>query len=98
VEYKLGPVVDASGELRDGRAFRNVSEFVELFAADEEKLARAFVAHLARYATGSEVSFADRAEIRRIVAGAKKRGYGLRSLIHALAESKLFTTQTPSTK
>ena len=29
---------------------------------------------------------------------AKERGYGLRSLIHALAESKLFTTQTPSTK
>ena len=62
VEYKLGPVVDASGELRDGRAFRTVSEFVELLAADDEKLARAFVAHQVRYATGSEVSFADRAE------------------------------------
>jgi hypothetical protein len=96
VEYKLGPAVDASGELRDGRAFRNVSEFVALLAADDEKLARAFVSHQARYATGAEVSFADRAEIRRIVAQAKDRGYGLRSLIHGLAQSPLFLQASPS--
>jgi mono/diheme cytochrome c family protein len=96
IEYKLGPAVDASGELRDGRAFRNVSEFVELLAADEEKLARAFVSHQARYATGAEVSFADRAEIRRIVTQAKDRGYGLRSLIHGLAQSPLFLQGSPS--
>ena len=92
IEYKLGPVVDASGELRDGRAFRNTTQFVELLAADDEKLARAFVSHLARYATGAEVTFADRAEIRRIVAQTKDQRYGLRSLIHALAQSPLFLT------
>jgi hypothetical protein len=48
------------------------------------------VAHLARYATGTEISFADRAEIRRIVAQTKANGYGLRSLLHALAQSPLF--------
>jgi hypothetical protein len=90
VEYKLGPNVDASGELRDGRAFRDTSAFVDLIASDDEKLARAFVAHLARYATGSEVSFADRAEIRRIVAQTKANGFGLRSLIYSLAQSPLF--------
>ncbi|MCX8488240.1 MAG: DUF1585 domain-containing protein, partial [Opitutales bacterium] len=88
--YKLGPAVDASGALRDGRAFRDTSAFVDMIAADDEKLARAFVAHLARYATGSEVSFADRAEIRRIVAQTKANGFGLRSLIHSLAQSPLF--------
>jgi mono/diheme cytochrome c family protein len=90
VDYKLGPAVDASGALRDGRAFRDTSAFVDMIAADDEKLARAFVAHLARYATGSEVSFADRAEIRRIVAQTKANGFGLRSLIHSLAQSPLF--------
>jgi mono/diheme cytochrome c family protein len=95
LEYKLGPAVDASGELRDGRAFRTVAEFVALLAADDEKLARAFVAHQARYATGAEVTFADRAEIRRIVAQAKERGYGLRSLIHGLAQSPLFLQASP---
>jgi mono/diheme cytochrome c family protein len=94
VDYKLGPSVDASGELRDGRAFRDTSAFVDLIAADDEKLARAFVAHLARYATGSEISFADRAEIRRIVAQTKTNGYGLRSLLHALAQSPLFISQS----
>jgi mono/diheme cytochrome c family protein len=95
VEYKLGPGVDASGELRDGRAFRSTADFVDLLAADDEKLARAFVAHLARYATGSEVSFADRAEIRRIVAQAKDGGFGIRSLIHGLAQSPLFLQTAP---
>jgi hypothetical protein len=90
VEYKLGPAVDASGELRDGRAFRSTAAFIDLLATDDEKLARAFVAHLARYAAGAEVGFADRAEIRRIVAQTKDSGYGLRSLIHALAQSPLF--------
>jgi len=89
VEYRLGPSVDASGTLRDGRAFRDTSAFVELLATDDEKLARAFVAHLARYATGTEISFADRAEIRRIVEQTKANGYGLRSLLHALAQSPL---------
>ena len=90
VEYKLGPNVDASGQLRDGRAFRDTPTFVDLLASDDEKLARAFVAHLTRYATGTEISYADRAEIRRIVEQTKSNGYGLRSLLHALAQSPLF--------
>ena len=65
-----------------------------MIAADDEKLARAFVAHLARYATGTEISYADRAEIRRIVAQTKTNGYGLRSLLHALAQSPLFITNS----
>ena len=90
VEYKLGPSVDASGKLRDGRAFRDTAAFIDLIASDDEKLARAFVAHLSRYATGTEVNYADRAEIRRIVEQTKANHYGLRSLIHALAQSPLF--------
>lgn len=90
VEYKLGPSVDASGKLRDGRAFRDTAAFIDLIASDDEKLARAFVSHLSRYATGTEVNYADRAEIRRIVEQTKTNHYGLRSLIHALAQSPLF--------
>ena len=92
VEYRLGPAVDASGSLRDGRTFRSAAEFVDLLAADDERLARAFVAHLARYACGAEVGFAERAEVERIVAEAKDRRYGLRTLIHGLAQSPLFLT------
>lgn len=87
VTYKLGPAVDASGALPDGRTFKDVTELTDLFAQDPARLARAFVAHLSRYATGAEVSYADRAEIQRIVASTKANG--IRSLIHALAESPL---------
>jgi len=94
VEYKLGPQVDASGQLRDGRNFASPAAFIELLAQDDERLARAFTAHLARYATGAEMNYADRAEIRRIVAGSKQSGYALRSLVHALAQSTLFLPPT----
>ncbi len=89
VHYKLGPKVDASGQLGDGRKFRGPMEFAALLAADEERLARAFVAHLSRYATGTDVSYADRAEIQRIVETSKASAYGIRSMIHALAQSEL---------
>ena len=90
VQYKLGPPVDASGELVDGRRFRGPGEMAELMLEQPEKLAFAFVQHLSRYATGADISFADRAEIRRIVDSTRNNDYGIRSLIHAFAQSPLF--------
>jgi len=90
IEYKIGKIVNASGELRDGRTFKDTAQFIDLLAADDVTIAQAFVGHLARYATGSDINFADRAEIHRIVMETKKERYGLRSLIHALAQSPLF--------
>ncbi len=90
VNYKLGPAVDASGALLDGRAFKDVHELTALLAQDPERLARAFVAHLSRYATGAEVTYADRAEIARIVESTAAKQHGIRSLIHALAGSSIF--------
>ncbi len=89
VTYKLGPAVDPHGELSDGRRFRDISELNELLTSDPEQLATAFVAHLSRYATGAEISYADRAEIRRLVATTAPR-HGMRSLVYALAQSRLF--------
>ena len=91
VQYKLGPKVDASGQLADGRAFQNIHGLNQLLTADEEKLAKAFVAHLSRYATGTDISYADRSLIREVVAKTKANHHGLRSLIHALAESALLS-------
>ena len=90
VEYKLGRTVDASGELRDGRTFAGPGDLIARLASDDERLARAFVAHLARYAGGADLTYADRAEIRRIVAQTKTKEHGVRSLLHALALSPLF--------
>lgn len=90
VQYKLGPPVDATGELVDGRRFRGPSEMAELMIEQPETLAFAFVQHLSRYATGADISFADRVEIRRIVDSTRDSDYGIRSLVHAFAQSPLF--------
>jgi hypothetical protein len=87
--------VDPSGKLRDGRTFNGPSDFISLLAANDEKLARAFVSHLSRYATGTEVSYADRKTIDDILNATKTGGHGLRSLIHALAQSSLFKPNSP---
>ena len=90
VNYTLGPAVDASGTLSDGRAFNDVHDLTALLAQDPARLARAFVAHLSRYATGAEVSYADRAEIARLVASTEDKQFGIRALIHALVSSRIF--------
>jgi hypothetical protein len=89
IQYKLGPKVDPTGALADGRAFENVSALNRLLAGDQERLAGAFVAHLSRYATGTDVGYADRAEIRRIVESTRAGGCRLRALVHALGTSRL---------
>jgi hypothetical protein len=96
VTYTLGPEVDASGTLADGRTFTGPDEFAAHAASNPERLAESFVAHLSRYATGADVGYADRAEIRRIVATARARDYGLKSLVHGLARSRLLGTRSPS--
>ena len=93
LNYKLGPEVDASGKLpgsdtTKNKAFAGFDEFKTLLARYEKALARAFVSHLVRYATGADLSYADRREVERIVAEAADQGYRLRSLLHAVAASE----------
>ncbi|MBI2950047.1 MAG: DUF1592 domain-containing protein [Verrucomicrobia bacterium] len=85
--------VDASGELPDGRKFRDVREFKQLLLADEQQLARNLARQLAVYATGAPVRFSDRQEIERILQRASSSHYGVRSLIHELVQSELFRSK-----
>jgi hypothetical protein len=92
--YRLGPKVDASGRLADGRSFQGIDDFKKMLAENPQSLARAFVAHLARYASGANISYADRRAIDAIVESTAANGYGLRSLIHAVAVSPLVAAPT----
>ncbi|WP_170157120.1 DUF1592 domain-containing protein [Roseimicrobium gellanilyticum] len=93
ISFKLGPNVDASGELTDGRAFKDIRELQAYLAADRQTL----LANLARqwltYATGREPSFRDREAIAVIVIAAEKRGGGIRDLLHEVIQSDLFQTR-----
>ena len=90
IEYHFGPAVDCTGKMPDGRAFKEVNELRALLAADPARLARAFTSQLITYATGAEISFADRAVVEHIVAGAKPSHYGLRSLLIGVVQSEVF--------
>lgn len=82
--------VDASGELPDGRPFRDIRDFKRLVRADEVTLARNFARQLLLFATGAPAHFSDRAEIERLLEETRSDGYGLRSLVHAVVQSRLF--------
>ena len=89
-EFHFALPVDAAGELPDGRTFHDVREFKRLLLNSEVQVTRNLVKQLAIYATGAPVRFSDRREIERIVAAAKARDYGVRTLVHGIVQSELF--------
>jgi len=92
-EYHPGKPVDCTGQLPDGRAFKDLAELQDLLATNEEGLARAFVGQLVTYSTGATVSFADRAAVESILARSRESGYGVRTLLVETVLSPLFSKQ-----
>ncbi|MBV9468596.1 MAG: DUF1592 domain-containing protein [Abitibacteriaceae bacterium] len=88
--FYTGPAVDASGQLPDGHAFKNVRDLKALLAQDDRKLARNLTKQLLIYATGAPVRFADRAKVDAILDHAQPGGYGVRTLVHEIVQSDLF--------
>ncbi len=93
VTYRLGPPVDASGELLDGRTFDGFVEFRDHLAADEDALARAFATKLLTFATGRELGFSDREAIEAIVEQSAKHGHGTRDLLLSIIDSEIFRSK-----
>jgi hypothetical protein len=92
ISFKLGPAVDASGAMADGRPFGGILEFETLLAADRPRLLKNLAEQFARYSIGRDITFCDRDEIAGIVDRATKQGGGIRTLIYELASSPLFQT------
>jgi hypothetical protein len=85
-----GPAVERGYTMPDGRAFADITAYKALLLEDQERIASAFAAKLLTYATGAPVQFADRDDLAAIVAETRKTKYGLRSLIHAVVQSRPF--------
>jgi len=88
--FRHSQPVDAGGEY-NGAEFADVREFKQVLLADERQVARNLVEQFVVYSTGAPVRFADRAEVERILDAAEPNRYGVRSLVHAILESELFT-------
>jgi hypothetical protein len=93
ISFKLGPAVDASGVLPDGKTFSGVQELQDLLAADRPKLLRNLAQQFAVYGTGRPVSFGDREQLEAIIAKTQKKGGGVRTLLDELIQSPLFQTR-----
>ncbi len=90
VRYKLGPPVDASGQLPDGRQFAGYLEFRDQLASDPDRLAKTLATKLLIFATGREMGFSDRAEIARIVKTSAQNGHNVRDIVHLVIGSEIF--------
>ncbi len=93
IQFKLGPKVDASGTLPDGREFLAINDYQNLIAADRERLLKNLAGQFAIYGAARNLTFSDRAPIATIVANTNKQGGGIRTLIHELTQSALFQTR-----
>ena len=91
--FRLSQPVDASGRLPNGAEFGNVVDLKRLLLKDEHKIARNFVSQLITYATGTPIRFADREEVERMLDATAAEGYAMRSLIHQIVQSTLFTNK-----
>jgi len=89
-EYGLGPAVDASGELTDGRKFKNIDDFKQLLIEREDQVSRNLAQNLLIYATGAGIQFADRDVVETILTRLKSQGGGLRTLVHEIVLSQTF--------
>ena len=87
------PKLDPSGELADGRKFADAAGLKRLLIDDSDKFAVAFMEKLATYAFRRGMTFSDRAELKRLVEGARADDYRLANLVETLASSDFFQTR-----
>lgn len=90
IRYRIGPTVDATGHLPDGRTFQDIREFRQLLASDPEPVARNLVTRLLTYATGRVMTFADREAIEAILDKTRADDHGFRSILHQVVASPVF--------
>jgi hypothetical protein len=90
VLYLQGPDVDPSGEMSDGRKFRDIDEFRQFLLKNVDQIARGLTQKLLTYSTGGAPEASDRPEIEAMLARARAKNYGLRTLIHEIVQSRMF--------
>ena len=85
--YENGKPVDASGTLLRTHPFDGVVGFKASLVKENQRFARAFTAHLLRFALARELSPADSITIDAIVSKVAKEDFKLKSLIREVALS-----------
>ena len=89
-KYENGRDVDASGKLLRKYEFNDIVRFKESLAKENRRFAKAFAAHLLRFALAKELSPADTLTIDAIVNRTEKENFKLKSLIREVILSDSF--------
>jgi mono/diheme cytochrome c family protein len=89
-QYKVSLPVDASGQLADGRAFKDIKEFKQLLLAQPADVQRCLTEKLLTYATGAAPTYADSQAVNDIVTQSLKQGGGLKTFVTELVLSDTF--------
>ncbi|MGI9471639.1 MAG: DUF1592 domain-containing protein, partial [Rubripirellula sp.] len=92
VRYRIGPAVDATCQLPNGRSITDIRDYKEVLASDPEQITRNLAAKLMTYAIGRKIGFSDRLTVDKIVQEVRQQNYGFRSLVHAIVQSPGFQT------
>jgi mono/diheme cytochrome c family protein len=88
-----GAKVDSSGKLASGQRFEDILQFKKLLVERQDDFARRLTEKLLTFGLGREMGFSDRDAVAAMIKQADSHGRGLRSLIHAIAESETFATR-----
>ena len=83
------PVIDASGALKSGREFKDLTGYKAGLMAEQDKFIRAFTEKLLTYALGRPVGYVDNATIETILKSEPR----LQSLVQAVVASEPFQTK-----
>ena len=89
-KYENGRDVDPSGTLLRKYEFDSIVRFKESIVKEDRRFARAFTAHLLRFALAKELSPADTLTIDDIVNRTAKEDFKLKSLIREVVLSDSF--------
>jgi hypothetical protein len=91
VKYLKGAAVDTRCELPGAGEIADVRAYKAVLAARPELLARSLVRKLATFATGVSVEPGDELVVDAILEQAEASRFGVRTLIHEVVQSELFT-------
>lgn len=89
-KYENGRKVDASGTLLKRYPFDGAVRFKASLAQEERRFAKAFTAHLLRFALAKELNPKDTLAVEAIVEKTAKEDFRLKSLIRAVVTSESF--------
>lgn len=85
-----GILVDGAGVLPSGESFADETGLKKILLDRKEQFAETLAEKLLTYSTGRNMTFADRAEVKRIANECVTTGFGLRDLIQLVVASEIF--------